>query len=109
MTNKPLSLANKVETMSILIGHNTRDGKLGAKIYSMAVARNSFGTDKSVGERNYQAFDSLCAEELDKAFVPYSNKHLENGFGSISLLQIKNREDALVCAYRCNHKAKSYY
>lgn len=93
--------------MSILIGYNTRDGKLGAKIYSMALARNSFGTDAD--NPNNQAFDSLCVEELNKAFEPYNQKHRENGFGPIDLLQIKNRSDALICAYRCNHKAQTHF
>jgi hypothetical protein len=92
--------------MSILAGFNTRDSKLGAKIFIMAVARNSFGmSEEDVGS---QAFDRLCVEELDKTFEQYNQKHIKNGFGTIGLLQIKNRDDALVCAYRCNHKAERY-
>lgn len=81
MTSKPIALIEKVENMSILIGTNARDGKLAAKIYNMALARCSFGTDAD--NVSYQAFDSLCVEEINKAFEPYNKKHTENGFGPI--------------------------
>ena len=89
--------------MSILIGFNDRDGKLGAKIFNMALARHSLNNS----DVEDSAFDKLCINNLKKSFEPYRKKHIANGFGDIDLIQIVDRSSALIFAYRCNHKAES--
>jgi hypothetical protein len=90
--------------MSILVGYTDRDGKLGAKIFNMALTRHALN-NSDVGNN---AFDKLCMNDLQKQFEPYRQKHITNGFGDIDLVQIKDRSSALIFAYRCNHKAKRY-
>ena len=89
--------------MSILIGVNKREQKLGVKLFIMALARSSFGMNPDVFLEN-QAMDKLCIEQLEKSFEPYRKKHIANGFGDIELHQIFDRGTALKVAYRCYNK-----
>lgn len=88
--------------MSILIGFNDRDCKLGAKIFNMALARSSFGMDSDLQDE-HSTMNSLCIKDLENSFEPYRKKHIANGFGDIELTQVIDRSSALIFAYRCNH------